>query len=45
MKNEYMSPELEIVKFSDEDIITTSLVDGGGEGNGGDYEWGVVHNA
>ena len=29
MNKEYISPELEIVKFSTEDIIVTSLLEGG----------------
>jgi len=32
---EYISPELEIIEFSEEDIIKTSLEDGGEEGTVG----------
>lgn len=41
MKRIYEVPELEIVKFSSEDVITTSLVDAGEAGNGNDdvTEW------
>lgn len=44
MKKKYFEPELEIVKFGVEDIITTSFTGNGEiEGNGGngtDYEGG-----
>ena len=45
MKERYETPEMEIVEFETEDIITTSFVnDGGTEGNigGGEDtdEWG-----
>ena len=40
MKKEYMSPELEIVTISAEDIITTSTLGDGGEGSGGSTGWG-----
>ena len=42
MMKEYVTPELEVIEFDAEDIIQTSLEDGGengsigGEGNGGD---------
>ena len=36
MNKEYISPELEIVKFLAEDIIVTSLIDAGEAGNGND---------
>ena len=36
MNKEYISPELEIVKFSTEDIIVTSLTNEGEAGNGND---------
>ena len=32
---EYISPELEIIEFAEEDIIQTSLEDGGDEGTPG----------
>lgn len=45
MRKTFLEPELEVVRFGTEDIITTSFVnDGGTEGNigGGDDtdEWG-----
>lgn len=36
MNKNYVSPEMEIVKFQTEDIITTSLIDGGVAGEGND---------
>ena len=36
MNKEYISPELEIVKFSTEDIIVTSLIDSGEAGGEND---------
>ena len=41
MKKEYISPEIDIVKFEAEDVITTSLVNGG-EGTGGTTPWGSI---
>lgn len=41
MKKEYISPEIDIVKFEAEDVITTSLVNGG-EGSGGTTPWGSI---
>ena len=34
MKEKYIAPEMEIIEFDAEDVITTSLVDGG---SGGDF--------
>lgn len=44
MKKEYIAPELDIVSFVTEDVITTSLTDGGKEGVGGVTPWGAVQN-
>ena len=42
MKEAYNSPELEITKFLSEDIITTSLTDGG-VGSGDETPWGGMN--
>lgn len=44
MKKEYIAPELDIVSFVTEDVITTSLNDGGNEGVGDVTPWGAVQN-
>ncbi len=44
MKKEYIAPELDIVSFVTEDVITTSLTDGGNEGVGDVTPWGAVQN-
>ena len=36
MKKDYVSPEVEIVEFHAEDIVTTSLIDSGVAGDGND---------
>ena len=44
MKKEYIAPELDIVSFVTEDVITTSLTDGGNEGVGNETPWGALQN-
>lgn len=41
MKEKYTSPEMEIIEFDSEDVITTSLTDGGTAGDFG--EIGDIH--
>lgn len=36
MEKNYIAPELEIIEFDNEDIITTSNGDGTGQGGGSD---------
>ena len=42
MKELYTAPEMEIIEFDTEDVITTSLTNGGvgGDYNGGDIKIG-----
>lgn len=42
MKKEYISPELEVVKFTVEDIIVTSFTDGGTEDGNEKTAWGKM---
>lgn len=45
MRKTFLEPELEVVRFGTEDIITTSFVnDGGTEGNigGGEDTWQII---
>ena len=40
MRKKFLEPEMDIIKFGKEDIITTSPLDGNEQGNNGDGELG-----
>ncbi len=41
MKKEYEKPEIEITEFETEDIMASTLIDGG-SGTGDEFGWGDI---